>query len=234
MDDTNKPDKLARAMAALSLLVAIATAIVSYVQQSSALEEQKRQFQVRQKEDLAIRLNPHVEGRTKLTGQRFGSAGTLVRSFWGLTLSNTGNQKLSLTQYRISTGASPGAYFYSGMDGGLLAADSTIEKLPIILEPGESRVLLLDIGFLVPDKVYSALSSLKESDLLSAHSLEIELARKGLDFYGNKVEFQEFPGGGEIISVDSNNQKNPTIWLQITTGRGNTFTTSAATYQSGK
>jgi hypothetical protein len=234
LDDTNKPDKLARTMAALSLLVAIATAIISYVQQSSALEEQKRQFQVLQKEDLAIRLNPHVEGRATLTGQRFGSEGTLVRSFWGLTLSNTGNQKLSLTQYRISTGDSPGAYSYSGIDGGLLAADSTIQKLPIILEPGETRVLLLDIGFLVSDKVYSALSSLKESDLLSAQSLGIELARKGLDFYGNEVELHKFPEGGEIISVDSNNQKSPTIWLQITTGRGNTFTTSAATYQRGK
>lgn len=231
MDDSNKPDKLARAMAVLSLLVAISTAIVSYVQQNSALEEQRRQFQVLQKEDLAIRLNPHAEGRMELTGRRFGSAGTLVRSFWGLTLSNTGNQKLSLTQYRISTGASPDAYFYSGIDGGLLAADSTIEKLPIILEPGESRVLLLNIGFLVPDEVYSVLSALKKSDLLSADAVRVELARKGLDLYGNKVEFQEFPGGGVVISVDAHNQKSPTIWLQITTGRGNTFTASAATYQ---
>lgn len=231
MDDANKPDNFARAMAALSLLVAIATAIVSCVQQDSALEEQRRQFQVLQKENLAVRLNPYVEGRTTLTGKRFGSAGTLVRSSWGLTLSNTGNQKLSLTQYRISTGASPGALVYTGIDGGLSTDDGTAEKLPIVLEPGESRALLLDIGFLVPAEVYSALSSIEKPELLSAESVRIELARRGLDLYGNTVQFKEFPGGGASITANSSNQKSPTIWLQITTGRGNTFTISGAPYQ---
>jgi len=45
------------------------------------------------------------------------------------------------------------------------------------------------------------------------------------------VDFQEYPGGGSIITVDDDNQKAPTFWLQAITGRGNVFLTSAATYQ---
>ncbi|MDR6949651.1 hypothetical protein J2Y39_004276 [Pseudomonas sp. 2957] len=62
MTENTNSDKFARIMAVISLAVAICAILVAYLQQTYALDEQKRQFQILQKEDLTVRLNPHVDG----------------------------------------------------------------------------------------------------------------------------------------------------------------------------
>ena len=157
MSDT-KTDSFARGVAIVSLFVAIAAVALPYF-------EQRRQFQVLQTEELAVRLNPHTDGPIRISDKNFGPMGRLVQVPWGLTLSNTGNQKLSITRYSVTTGASPNSTYYTGIDGGMLQSDQKPLDLPLTLEPGESRSLVLFIGILVPQSVYEVLSSLKEPSL---------------------------------------------------------------------
>lgn len=213
----------ARVTATVSLLVAIAAIIVPYT-------EQRRQFQVLQNEDLAIRLNPYTDGPLRITDNNLGPMGRVVQIPWELTLSNTGHQKLSITKYSITTGTSPNSTFYSGIDGGMFYPDQKPVNLPYALDPGESRLFIVLVGILVPERVYEILSSIEEHKLRTVrHAMKV-LAKQGLDFYGNKVNYQEYEGGGHILTVKEND-KSPTFWYKVESGRGKVFLNSAAAYQ---
>jgi len=150
--------KFARVVAIISLVVAIAAVAIPYL-------EQRRQFQVLQTEELDVRLNPHTDGPIRIIGNYLGPMGRLVQIPWRLSLSNTGNQKLSITKYSVTTGATPNSTSYSGIDGGMLQSDQKPLDLPLTLDPGESRSFVLFVGILVPPPVYEVLSSLKEPGL---------------------------------------------------------------------
>jgi hypothetical protein len=115
MSTAKATDKFARAIAIISLLVAIATFALPYI-------ETRRQFQVLQTEVLTVRLNPHVDGPFRITDHNFGLGGRVVQVPWQLILSNTRNQKLSLTEYSIRSRGSPSSsssLLYTGMNGGM-------------------------------------------------------------------------------------------------------------------
>ena len=115
---------------------------------------------------------------------------------WELTLSNTGNRKLSIVQYDVSMGPYPGAQFYSGIDGGMMGQDGEAVDLPIVLEPGESHFLAIYVGLLVPRSVYAALSSSnnRKSATTIFEAIKV-LGKLGLDLYGNRINFTEFQMG---------------------------------------
>jgi hypothetical protein len=71
------------------------------------------------------------------------------------------------------------------------------------------------VGILVPPKVDKVLSSINPKSRTVSHA-ETVLAKQGLDFYGNKVDYQEFAGGGHILFVS---------------GRGNVFGDSGTFYE---
>lgn len=227
MSDEKSTDKFARGIAMVSLLVAIAAVVVPYM-------EQRRQFQVLQNEDLAVRLNPYTDGPFHITDNNFGPMGRLVQFPWQLTFSNTGNQKLSIIKYSITTGISPNSTFYTGIDGGMFHADQKPVDLPLTLEPGESRLFVVLVGILVPSKVHEVLSSMEDPKSRTVSHATTVLAKQGLDLYGNKVHYQEYAGGGYMLTVEKENQKSPTFWYQAVSGRGNVFLTSAAAYERPK
>lgn len=222
-----KSDTFARSLAIISLFVAIAAIALPYI-------EQRRQFQVLQTEDLAVSLNPHTDGPIRLTDRNFGPKGRLIQVPWDLTLSNTGNQKLSIIRYSISTGASPHSNYYGGIDGGVLQADQKPLDLPLMLEPGESRSLVVFVGVLVPPAVYEVLSSLKKPGLRTVRSARDALSKRGMDIYGNKVSYTEYAPGIYELTVEPENQRSPRFWYEAVTGRGNTFLTSATEYERPK
>lgn len=234
MTENTNSDKFARIMAVISLAVAICAILVAYLQQTYALDEQKRQFQILQKEDLTVRLNPHVDGSIRITSHDLGSLGRVVQIPWEVSFSNTGNQKLSLMQYSMSTGPSPDFTSYSGIDGGIMTADQKTVKLPLLLEPGESRSFVIYVGILVTPNVYDAISIKSSSNVRTNSSLKLALAKQGMDLYGNHVDYQEFPGGEYKMTIDNENQKSPTFWCKVITGRGNVFLTSTTEYRLGK
>ena len=194
--------------------------------------EQRRQFRILQAEQLVIRLNPHVDGTFRITKNNLGPLGHVVQVPWGLTLSNTGNQKLSVIKYSITTGSSPNSTFYSGIDGGMVNADGKPVSLPFSIEPGDSRSFVVFIGTTVPSNVYEILSSNGNRDLPTIARAKIALAKRGIDIYGNKVAYQEYAGGGYLLTVDKENQKYPRYWFQVDSGRGNAFLTSGTQYET--
>ena len=223
MSDKKSKDRLAIGIAIVSLVISIAAVALPYM-------EQRREFRVLQGEELSVRLNPHADGQFHITEFNFGPRGRVMQVPWELTLSNIGNQKLSITTYSVSSGISPNSTSYSGIDGGMFDLEQKPIYLPLTLEPGESRRFVLFVGILVPPKVHEALSvgHLKLRTVGDATKI---LAKQGLDLYGNKVNYQEYAGGAYVISVEKTNQIFPTFWYQAVSGRGNICLASASTYE---
>jgi hypothetical protein len=230
MSDTS-PDKFARITAVISLIVAIAAIAIPYVQQKDALKQQQTQFDELQREDLSVRLNPHMRGVIRVTGTNFRPFGNVVQVPWGLTISNTGNRQLSIANYDLTRGDSPGAMFYTDIDGGLETLDFQPVGYPITLEPGEMRNFLLFVGITVPDKVFEILEGITEGNKVNRELATTALAIEGLDLYGNSIDYREFDGGAYIISVDKQNQNGQNFWCVVHTGRDNRFVVSANEYE---
>jgi hypothetical protein len=219
-------DWIARGTAIFSLIVSICAAGISYLNFS----QQKHQFEVLQSEELLIQPNPRAAGPFRLTNVNFGEMGQVVQFPWKLLLTNSGNQKLSVVRYEITSGSTPDETFYTGIDGGIATADNTPVGFPFTLETGESRAFVVLVGIRVPPDVYNTLSVVDDPKEKTADQATIILARKGLDIYGNKVQFTETPGAGFALEIDPANQKSPRYWFKVVTGRGNAFAASASTY----
>lgn len=41
------------------------------------------------------------------------------------------------------------------------------------------------------------------------------LAKQGLDLYGNKVKYEEYPGGGSLLTIEKEDQKSPIFWYEV-------------------
>jgi hypothetical protein len=218
----------------LALCVSVIAIIVSAMQNKNALTEQQRQFAIIYSEDLSLSLNPCVTSiypAYKITYIKLGEIGQVVQLYCELTISNTGNQALSILDYSLSIGDHPDAMYYSGIDGGLWLSKHQLIELPLHLQPGESKIALLLIGIPLSQNVVSVLTRLQASGTLSFSNVNIELAKLGIDLFGNKIELKEYGKGAYTISNDNKNQIAPTVWLRMSTARGNVFSTSANYYQ---
>ena len=102
-------------------------------------------------------------------------------------------------------------------------------QFPLAIEPGASTQLVVFIGMLVPAGVYSALAALEPAQQ-TVNQAQLVLARQGCDLYGNPVEYQEYPGGSYVLGVKPEDQKAPTFYYRVVTGRGNVFSSSASVY----
>ncbi len=212
-----------------SILLAVASSIFSWkaVQISSdGLAEQRRQFSEVQTEKLGVELIPVAYDPIKLTEINFGSSGRVVMTPWKLRLSNTGQQKMSITGYELSEGEGQSARYYTGLNGGIWSFTKNKKRIdpsvePISLEPGDTHVYLLQIGILIKPEVAKVLSI--KADVRTGLIMDPanELALSGLDLFGNKVDFQQFPDG--FILTRLTNNKTPTYLFKATTGRNNVF-----------
>jgi len=218
----NSKDNFARITSILALLIALATVVMPFVQQS-------QQFKTQQTEALNVILHPTVNGPIKLTGSDFGDKGVLVEMPWELTISNTGNRKLSIIEKRLSVGESPGISYYSGIDGGLFTSDFQPINLPLTLDSGESRVLLIYVGTLIPKNVFEILRTLNDGRSVTDRDALKALGKKNIDIYGNPVKFRDHGNANFSISFPSAN-KAPAYWIRLSTGRGNVFFGSATKY----
>lgn len=212
MSATN--DKTARVMAVLSLIASIAAVLVPYIQQKSLQEEQ---------------LKPELEwrnsGNYEITNIEFGDQGGLVRSEWRVSFSNTGNQKLSITNYKLSQGENPEGMIYTGIDGGLTNERNETVSLPIILENGETKAFVLHVGNLVPTATKNILKHYSKEASIPVQEGDLILARAGVDLFGNRVDLQEF---GPSYIITKSYSKTPTYWIEVTTSRSNKFHGSSA------
>jgi len=215
-----------------SIALALASLIFSWKAvaiSDSALKEQRRQFEEVQSEKLVIRLTPMPYDPIWLTEIKLGPEGQVAVTPWRLTLSNTGQQKLSIINYEISEGDKPGSKYYTGINGGIW--DGKMQRIdllsePISIEPGETRIYIVHIGILIKPEVAKVLG--KNIDLGTRMVTEPAklLATNGLDLFGNEVEFQQFANG--VVLTMLTNEATPTYWCQLTTGRNNIFVGSGS------
>lgn len=222
MSKEGSSDWFARAIATLSLVVAIAAIAVPYFQ-----------HKVEQEEAIALDFNPHLGGDIKLTDYNFGEIGRIVQVLWQLRISNTGNRKLSIVEYSISSGDKPYSKFFSGMDGGILDLKGNRISLPITLEPGDSLALQVYVGIMVSPKIFNILNDSRMSKPIPAQQAARILGRAGLDLYGNNVDFKEYKGGNFHLAVRKG-AKSPRYWFCLVTGRGKSFVISASEYDHPK
>jgi hypothetical protein len=218
-------------MAVISLIVAVASVAIPYMQQGRALKQQQKQFDELQQEALSVKLDPHVSGMVRITGKDLGPLGNFVQIPWELTISNTGSRQVSIADYDLTRGDSSGAMSYSGINGGLLTVDYNPVRYPVTLEPGGMRKFFLIVGITVPDRVLETLKGLNEGKDIDRERATTALAKEGLDLYGNRIDYREFEGGGYIRSIDTQNQNGQRFWCVVHTGRGNSFVVAASEYE---
>ncbi|MEW6715067.1 MAG: hypothetical protein AB1306_08270 [Nitrospirota bacterium] len=226
----NSSDNFARITAIVSLILAIIAISVPFFQQKSALQTQKEQFEELQKEDLSVQLDPYVTGELRLTDIQLGPLGHVVQIPWKLTVSNIGNRQLSITEHLITRGDSPTSMQYTGIDGGFLDRKSRPVEFPVKLEPGESETYYVFVGITVSQEIYDILASLNASKQLTDRNATKELGRKGIDIYGNSVEYKEYENG-KFTYFATDKGKAQRFWLQLTTGRDNIFYATAMKYE---
>lgn len=210
-------DVTARIGVVISALVAVASLAVS----GASYQEQKHQFAEVQTEKLSISLSPLMYDPIRLTRINFGKEGRVVIQPWKLTLSNTGQQRLSITSYEVSEGVRPGQRIYTGLRSGMFNSQNQIAELPLTLEPGESKVFTLSVGALVSAEVAKVLA--EEADPATGFVFKpgLALAKKNLDLLGNRVSYEEWATGIRLTTLT--NKPAQTFWYAAQTGRNNTF-----------
>jgi len=124
MSDDHK-DSFARRIAILSLLIALASVIIPYIQQEMLFNKQ-------QQENLNIILSSTVNGPQVITDHNFGEMGYVIQMPWSLTVSNSGNRQLSIIKKRVSSGEGPDSNYYTGIDGGIFTKDYVPIQLPSV------------------------------------------------------------------------------------------------------
>jgi hypothetical protein len=227
-------DVVARVIGIGSLVVAILGLIGTFIYQRQAISEQQRQFVLLHSELLSVQIGRNLTDDLRITAYDFGNLGRVVQIPLLLTLSNVGEQALSVIEYELSAGDHPQASSYSGMDGGLYDQLGHKIVLPIELQPGESRKYLAYVGYLLPRKAADILTGIKKTGFIPFRMATENLGKNGIDLFGNAVTYREVQGGGSLISSDATQQMAPTIWIQTTTGRGNTFLASLKYFEPPK
>jgi len=210
LSETTKPDWFARGIAILGLLVATAAIIVPYYKDK-----------VDSQEALSITASPESgDGILRLSDNLEKSRA--IQLPWVFTLSNTGKVKLSVTSYSVRKIEGRAVSYFNGLDGGTTDASNRPLPFPQTLDAGESISFRLHLGFIPPQEVEEILRNLLiEGGPVNYRAGFIELAKKGLTFYGGSANYKEIPNACYLISMDSTpDDKDPVYRISFSTGRG--------------
>ena len=154
---------------------------------------------------------------------------------WSITLANESENKLSIVEQRVFS-LRDGNKVWFGNFQDLETANGVPIQLPITLDGGEAREILVRGGVMVPREVAQAIAHMPEFEshtlaALPLATVQQKLAMAKLDFIGNKVE--PIIVNGQYLGFSIT-----TPWIEmvnvltLTTGRGATFSTRM-TYPPG-
>jgi len=76
------------------------------------------------------------------------------------------------------------------------------------------------VGILVPAKVHEVLLAMANSKLNTVSQAKKALAKEGLDLYGNKVDYIEYPAGDSLLTVEKKDQNSPIVLVSGGDGSG--------------
>jgi hypothetical protein len=183
-------------------------------------------------EALSMTVRPTAACRTEYQGDdKFGEIGLC----WEVILANDSEDRLSIVGYRISNIVDGKRVSLLGFQN-LESADGRPLPLPISLDGGEAKQIIVRSGVTVPAAVAEAIAQLPQYKTHSLASLPLiavqrDLAAEKLDFIGNKVE--PLVTGRQLKGWSfPPHFKTSVSVLTVTTGRGAPFS-ATMTYPPG-
>ncbi|PEE73600.1 hypothetical protein COM81_27820 [Priestia megaterium] len=178
---------------------------------------------------------------TSISFRNFSSYKLITLEF-GILLSNTGDNTISLINYDLQQVAKSqtekGTIYpvsYSGMNQGFIGTDGQTADIPFIIKSGESKLIYIKTGILVAKDIYvkfnNAYKDKTGKDLASVQDFTYEdlmyySAKTGVDIYGNKIEGKIYDDSSEekifFLSVDED-AFHPVFSLTFKSAKGNSF-----------
>lgn len=208
MSDETTPDWWARGFGIAGILIGLAAIVVPVLMERS--ERQER---------LGVWMRPNSEGVVLLPDDP--TASNVIQVPWLVTLSNTGSVTFSITAYDVVLVEGQAISRYSNMVNLPRNADNTPLILPISLGPGESTTIKLHFGFMSQPDVMETLVALQSR--IGAFTLNesfTNLASNGMTIYGGTATYEEFEGGGTLITLGSETPEiEPIYRIEFITGR---------------
>jgi hypothetical protein len=182
-------------------------------------------WQANQAKKEALSIVPQLTGacRTEYHGNADGGQ---IGLCWSVTLANDSENRLSIVDYRVFSVQEGGLAWFGGFEN-LEADDGKPLSLPLNLDGGEARKIIVRAGFPVPAAVAHVIGQMPEFKSLALGSVSIgalqhALAAAGLDYLGNTVQPMITEGKVTGWSYPSS-LKRATAVLHIQTGRGSVF-----------
>jgi len=205
-----------------ALLVSLGALIVSW----TALAQSRREV-------LNVILDPHLSdyGSRLSAFPAPGFAG-LLDGFWDYTLINNGDRTISVLSLDLKKLDARGVVMYSGMNGGVLDMSLKAVALPMSIEPGQSRRLVLKIRAPIDSLAFSyQIHAFPDSTIPSIVAAANILADKGLDFFGNRT--RGIRADGRIVGFEVQElTREPSFGVTVETGRGTRVSAVAGWYPS--
>ncbi|WP_440603288.1 hypothetical protein [Bacillus sp. GB_SG_008] len=201
------------------------------------------------KEEITINSFTPVSN-TNLSFSNF-FRGKLITLEFGILLSNTGDNTISLINYELKQVAedSPEKGFsypmqYSRMNQGFIEADGKITSMPFIIKSGESRLVYIKTGIIIDENIYLKINDVYKQetgkDLSSVQNFTYEdlqyyTVKAGTDIYGNPIEGKtDQDSSGEksfSSSMELENALYPIFSLTFKSAKGNYFTHRYSEYK---
>jgi len=186
------------------------------------------------KEEIKIHsFNPLLDSRVSF-GERH-LPNRLVTLEFGILISNTSDKTISIIDYQLEQVAEDHPIGYSGMNQGLSEKNGKEASMPFILQSGESKLVYIKNGFIVPQnafiKIDEAFKSKNGNSILPSQELTYEellyyTAIAETDIYGSEIEgeiYTDEKGNSTVFSVSSLNNNHPIFEITFKTSSGNYF-----------
>jgi hypothetical protein len=182
-------------------------------------------WQANQAKKEALSIVPQLTGacRTEYHGNADGGQ---IGLCWSVTLANDSENRLSIVDYRVFSVEEGGLAWFGGFQN-LETEDGKPLSVPLNLDGGEARKVIVRAGFPVPAAVAHVIGQMREFKSLALGSVSIGalqhvLAAAGLDYVGNTV--QPIISDGKVSGwAYPSSLKRATAVLHIETGRGSVF-----------
>lgn len=224
MPETKSKSSFATTLSLLSLIIACASFYVSYQTQQLSIAE-----------DLTVRVVPQAENLfvTISPDGHWGLDSVFIAPF-EVTLSNTGNRKLSVVRYEVFEVARSGARaWYNNLDGGLVDSKAQPLKLPIVLDAGESALVYARIGLMASGAAVRAVKTkLPDGGSVKPGELFRILAQSGVDVYGNSVKRDTVSPEGYVLEEPDMRVRTQHFTISFQTGKGSVVTRATSWHRA--
>ncbi|WP_152004851.1 hypothetical protein [Desulfoluna spongiiphila] len=186
------------------------------------------------RENLTLRVDSNVGNvPIRLSSIDFNKNCQCINIPFNIFITNNSNKNMSLIEYKVFQLIGDGPIdknklYYSGIDGGLYNHSGTKVKIPFSISQGETKSYIGYVGVTVSKKTLNILEPYKDQ-ILSKRTLNKIFGEKGLDIYGNAIEYKEYARGKFSLSPKELSS-TPIFVFEWKSGKGNKFFTIGSDY----